>query len=85
MNKRAAPTTVDLALRQSRAEFVAAIEFRHFYIGTTNLMYRVSIATSNASQIMLLSKAPGLSIKEDKWKGTSVEHLDNVNIRGKTL
>ena len=85
MNKRAAPTTVDLALRQSRAKLVAAIEFWHFHIGMTDLMRRMSIATSHAKQAMLLSKAFGLAAREAQWKGTGVEHFDNVNVRDKTL
>jgi len=76
---------MDVALRQSQAKFVASIEFRYFYVGTTNLVRCVSVATSNAKQAVLLSKAFGLSTREAQRKGTRVEHFDNVNVRDKTL
>ena len=77
--------TIDLALCQGEAKFLAAIEFRHFYVGMANLLQGVGIAAGAAKEAMLFSKAPRLAIREEQWQGSGVEHFDNIDVRNKAF
>ena len=85
MDQWATAMTIDLALCQGGAKFLAATEFRHFYVGMTHLLQGVGIAAGAAKETLLFRKAPRLAIREEQWQGSSVEHFDNIDIRDKAL